>query len=71
MARPATQNSKLTTQNSRPYLIWIGAVLLAVIVGVAPPLISGGLLAGVDLTRFSDYQELEDLEYIERMKRFE
>jgi len=31
---------------------------------------SGGLLPGVDLTRFSDYQEMEDLEYIERMKRF-
>ncbi len=31
---------------------------------------SGGLLPGVDLTRFSDYQEMEDLEYIERMKKF-
>ena len=30
---------------------------------------SGGLLPGVDLTRFSDYQEMEDLEYIERMKK--
>jgi hypothetical protein len=29
----------------------------------------GGLLPGVDLTRFSDYQEMEDLEYVERMKR--
>jgi hypothetical protein len=28
----------------------------------------GGLLPGVDLTRFSDYQEMEDLEYVERMK---
>ena len=31
---------------------------------------SGGLRPGVDLTRFSDYQEMEDLEYIERMKKF-
>ena len=31
---------------------------------------TGGLLPGVDLTRFSDYQEMEDLEYIERMKHF-
>ena len=31
---------------------------------------TGGLLPGVDLTRFSDYQELEDLEYVERMKHF-
>lgn len=30
---------------------------------------TGGLLPGVDLTRFSDYQEMEDLEYMERMKR--
>jgi len=29
---------------------------------------TGWLLPGVDLTRFSDYQEMEDLEYIERMK---
>ena len=31
---------------------------------------TGGLLPGVDLTRFSDYQEMEDLEYIARLKRF-
>jgi len=31
---------------------------------------TGGLRPGVDLTRFSDYQEMEDLEYIERMKTF-
>jgi hypothetical protein len=31
---------------------------------------TGGLLPGVDLTRFSDYQEMEDLEYVERMKQF-
>jgi len=31
---------------------------------------TGGLLPGVDLTRFSDYQEMEDLEYMERMKQF-
>jgi hypothetical protein len=30
---------------------------------------TGGLMPGVDLTRFSDYQEMEDLEYVERMKR--
>ncbi len=29
---------------------------------------TGGLLPGVDLTRFSDYQEMEDLEYVERMR---
>jgi hypothetical protein len=32
---------------------------------------TGGLKPGVDLTRFSDYQEMEDLEYLERMKKFE
>lgn len=32
---------------------------------------TGGLHPGVDLTRFSDYQEVEDLEYVERMKLFE
>jgi hypothetical protein len=31
---------------------------------------TGGLLPGIDLTRFSDYQEMEDLEYVERMKTF-
>jgi hypothetical protein len=31
---------------------------------------TGGLLPGADLTRFSDYQEMEDLQYVERMKRF-
>jgi hypothetical protein len=31
---------------------------------------TGGLMPGIDLTRFSDYQETEDLEYIERMKHF-
>jgi hypothetical protein len=31
---------------------------------------TGGLMPGVDLTRFSDYQEMEDLEYVERMKHF-
>jgi hypothetical protein len=29
----------------------------------------GGLLPGVDLTRLSDQQEIEDLEYLERSKR--
>jgi len=31
---------------------------------------SGGLLPGVDLTRFSDIQHMDDLEYVERMKHF-
>ena len=31
---------------------------------------TGGLQPGVDLTKFSDYQEMEDLEYVERMKTF-
>lgn len=31
---------------------------------------TGGILPGVDLTRFSDYQETEDLEYADRMKHF-
>jgi hypothetical protein len=37
---------------------------------IMPPVsrATGGLLPGVDLTRFSDYQEMEDLEYVERMK---
>lgn len=30
----------------------------------------GGLRPGVDLTRSSNYQEMEDLDYVERMKRF-
>jgi hypothetical protein len=30
----------------------------------------GGLLPGVDLTSFSAIQEVDDLEYAERMKRF-
>jgi uncharacterized protein (DUF433 family) len=39
---------------------------------VLPPVseATGGLMPGIDLTRFSDYQEMEDLEYIERMKHF-
>lgn len=32
---------------------------------------TGGLRPGVDLTRFSDIEEQDDLEYMERMKRFE
>ena len=31
---------------------------------------TGGLMPGVDLTRLSDYQEMEDLDYVERMKLF-
>ena len=31
---------------------------------------TGGLQPGIDLTRISDYQEMEDLEYIERLKHF-
>ena len=30
---------------------------------------TGGLMPGIDLTRLSDIQEMEDLEYIERMKK--
>ena len=39
---------------------------------VLPPISSatGGPMPGIDLTDFSALQELEDLEYIERMKRF-
>jgi hypothetical protein len=29
---------------------------------------TGGLKPGIDLTRFSDYQEMEDIEYVERMR---
>lgn len=31
---------------------------------------TGGLLPGVDITRLSDIQHLDDLEYVERMKHF-
>ena len=31
---------------------------------------TGGLRPGVDLTRFSDIQHMDDLEYVERMKHF-
>ena len=31
---------------------------------------TGGLLPGVDLTRLSDIQHMDDLEYVERMKHF-
>jgi hypothetical protein len=39
---------------------------------VLPPVskATGGLMPGVDLTRFSAIQEMDDLEYVERMKRF-
>jgi hypothetical protein len=39
---------------------------------VLPPVstATGGLMPGVDLTRLSDIQETEDLDYIERMKHF-
>jgi hypothetical protein len=30
---------------------------------------TGGLKPGIDLTRISDIQEMEDLEYIERMRK--
>lgn len=30
----------------------------------------GGLLPGVKFDTFSDYQEMEDIEYVERMKTF-
>jgi hypothetical protein len=40
---------------------------------VLPPIskATGGLRPGVDLTRFSDIQGMDDLESVERMKRFE
>jgi hypothetical protein len=31
---------------------------------------TGGLLPGVDITKFSAIQEQDDLEYVERMKHF-
>jgi hypothetical protein len=31
---------------------------------------TGGLMPGVDLTRFSTIEEMDDLEYVERMKHF-
>jgi hypothetical protein len=39
---------------------------------VLPPVskATGGLMPGIDLTRFSAIQEMDDLEYVERMKRF-
>jgi hypothetical protein len=39
---------------------------------VLPPIskATGGLRPGIDLIRFSDIQGLDDLEYMERMKRF-
>jgi hypothetical protein len=32
---------------------------------------SDGLIPGVDMTRLSDHQEMEDRDYLERTKRFE
>ena len=39
---------------------------------VLPPVstATGGLMPGIDPIRFSPIQEMEDLEYAERMKRF-
>jgi hypothetical protein len=39
---------------------------------VLPPVskATGGLMPGIDLTRFSEIQEMDDLEYVERMKHF-
>jgi hypothetical protein len=31
---------------------------------------TGGLMPGIDLTGFSGLQEMDDLEYVQRMKRF-
>lgn len=31
---------------------------------------TGGLMPGIDLDQFWKYQEMEDLEYVERMKNF-
>ena len=40
---------------------------------ILPPIskAKGGLMPGIDLTRFSDIQGLDDLEFVERMKRLE
>jgi hypothetical protein len=39
---------------------------------VLPPIskATGGPMPGIDLTDFSALQEIDDLEYVERMKRF-
>jgi hypothetical protein len=39
---------------------------------VMPPVskATGGLMPGIDLTRFSALEELDDLDYVERMKHF-
>jgi hypothetical protein len=39
---------------------------------ILPPVSSatGGLMPGIDLTHMSTIYEMEDLEYVERMKRF-
>jgi hypothetical protein len=39
---------------------------------ILPPVskASGGPMPGIDLTDFSALQEIDDLEYVERMKRF-
>jgi hypothetical protein len=39
---------------------------------VLPPVskATGGPMPGVDITRFSAIQEMDDLEYVERMKHF-
>ncbi len=47
MAQAKTQTSNLKPQN---YLLWLAVVLLAVMVGILPPLVSGGILAGVAVT---------------------
>ena len=62
--RPTIQHSKRRTKRSKRKAPKTKRVL--------PPVskATGGLLPGIDLTHFSDYQEMEDLEYFERMKRF-
>jgi hypothetical protein len=39
---------------------------------VLPPVskATGGLMPGIDITKFSTIQEMDDLEYAERMKNF-
>ena len=62
--RPTIQHSKRRTKRSKRKASKTKRV--------SPPVskATGGLLPGVDLTRFSDYQEMEDLEYLEPMQHF-
>jgi len=59
--RPTIQHSKRRTKRSKRKASKTKRVLPRVSKA------TGGLLPGIDLTRFSDYQEME---YFERMKSF-